>query len=253
MVDIHCHLSHSPLEKIRDSIVQKCRQLGINYLVNCVTSLNKWESELNIIEPNVLLSLGIHPQSVKDVDYSYWLNQLEKLTNSSRVAAVGEIGFDKYKFNADYSVQEKIFFSQLEIAQNKSLPLVIHCRGHYDKLQNILKQKKITVPLILHRYTGGDGQVNAFAKLGCYFSFSADILNPQNKKTLNSIKATPAELILAETDAPYFHENSKSWGTPCALPQVISVIAEIKNTKNSKMRKIIDENITIAFQERIPV
>lgn len=253
MVDIHCHLSHPPLEQIRDSIVKKCRRLDINYLVNSVTSLNKWESELNLIEPNVLLSLGIHPQSVKDIDYSYWLNQLENFTDSSRVVAVGEIGFDKYKFNTGYSVQEKIFLFQLQIAQSKSLPLVIHCRGYYHKLQNIIKQKKITVPLILHRYTGGDGQVNAFAKLGCYFSFSANILNPRNKKTLNSIKAVPAELILAETDAPYFHENSKSWGTPCVLPRVISVISEIKKIKNAKMREIIDENITHAFQGRIPV
>ncbi len=250
MVDIHCHLTHPPLYYRRSSIVRKCRELGIKGIVDCITSIDMWEKELERNDKEIYLSLGIHPQIVEDKDYSEELSILDKLVKNKRVVAIGEIGFDKYKKRAAFSKQRNVFLKQLEIAQKHSLPVIVHCFGYYDQLLSILKEKKIDVPVILHRYSAGDGQVNAFSKINCFFSYSGDVLNTYNKKVQKSIIKTDNNRILAETDAPYLKIDNRI-GTPCDLPLIIERIAELKNIKFKSIKEQINGNIKRAFLGRI--
>lgn len=250
MVDVHCHLTHPPLYYHRSSIVRKCRELGIKGIVDCITSIDMWEREVERNDEEIYLSLGIHPQIVEEKDYSEELSTLDRLVRNKRVVAIGEIGFDKYRKKSDFSKQRKVFLKQLEIAQEHDLPVIVHCLGYYDQLLLILKEKNPGIPVILHRYSAGDGQIDAFSKFYCFFSYSGDVLNTYNKKIRKSVIKTDVSRILAETDAPYLKIDYRT-GTPCDLPLIIEKIAMLKKIKFKSMREQINGNIKRAFLGRI--
>ncbi|MBN2363636.1 TatD family hydrolase [candidate division WOR-3 bacterium] len=252
MIDVHCHLTHPPLSFKRQIVVTKAKEAGVKIIIDSVTDWNIWESEILRKEEGVCISPGIHPQSIVDDDFSRQIALLSSLAKNFRVAAIGEIGYDTLKNTADLKLQRTVFNLQLEIAHREQIPVIIHCLGQYDLLLRELKGMNIKVPLILHRYSGGDGQVRAFSALGCYFSVSADVLNPKNKKLRKSVESIPSELMLAETDSPYFFFGGKpNSGTPAQLPLVIEEIAKIKKMSFEKTRELIYENARRIFKKRI--
>lgn len=252
MTDVHCHLSHFPIADRRDEVIRQARMAGVDTIIDCITDPGLWEKEAAKKEPGIYVSVGIHPQSVREKDFSPEMLALEHLSKNMKVAAIGEAGFDTLKNSVGINLQKKILYSQAEIAVSAGLPIIIHCCGQYDLLLKELKNLRLNIPVILHRYSGGDGQVGAFAAIGCFFSVSGNVLHPNNKKLFNSVRKMPDELILAETDAPYFFpDKRKKSGTPAHLPLVVEKISAIKGKDFFSMNAEIHENTRRAFRERV--
>ncbi len=252
MTDVHCHLTHRPFSDKRDVVIKEARKAGVRIIIDSVTDPSLWETEIRRDEEGIYVSLGIHPQSVTERDFSSELELLGLLAGNPKTAAIGEIGLDTIKNITDIKTQSKVFLAQIEIAVSEKIPVIIHCLGQYDLLLKILKNKKPSVPLILHRYSGGDGQVKAFSSLGCFFSIGGNVLNPDGKRLANSVLKIPDELIVAETDAPYFYFGEKrEVGTPAHLPLVVEAISKIKGEDFHGMKQKIYENSKRAFPERI--
>ncbi|MBN1620199.1 TatD family hydrolase [candidate division WOR-3 bacterium] len=245
-------MTHSPFSDKRDAVIKEARSAGVRIIIDSVTDPSLWEGEVHREEEGVYVSLGIHPQSVTEGDFSKELRLLGLLAGNPKTAALGEIGLDTLKNITDKETQMKIFLEQIEIAVSERISVIIHCLGQYDLLLKALKNTKPAVPVILHRYSGGDGQVGAFSTLGCFFSISGNILNPEGKKLAKSVMRMPNELIVAETDAPYFYIGEKrEIGSPAHLPLVIEAISKIKGEDYHGMKQKIYENSKRAFPERI--
>lgn len=236
MTDIHCHLTHFSTTLKGDEVSERADNLGID-IIDCITQPDLWEQQLR--RKNVFYSIGIHPRFIKKRDYSKEYSLLEKL--SDQIVMIGEIGFDKT--NKEMKKQEEVFFNQISIANNNNLPILIHCYGFYDKLYKELKKLKFQNPVIIHRYNGGDGQVNSFVRIGCYLSYSIDVL--YNKKIRKSFEKTPIDNILVETDAPYL-KNKDSIFYPYDLPYLYNEMSKIK--KSEKFNDKIENNCKTIFK-----
>ena len=62
---------------------------------------------------------------------------------------------------------------------------------------------KVRVPVIIHCFTYGTKEAEAFLKEGYYISFSGIVTFPKAKEIAEAARMVPDDGILVETDAPY--------------------------------------------------
>lgn len=129
------------------------------------------------------------------------------------------------------SVQLAVLEPQLALARDLGRPVSLHCVGSHgallEALQRAFGKKGHAAGLVLHSYCGSAEMVNPFAKLNCYFSFSASILHIP--KHMTALKAVPLGRLLLETDSPdqlprllcgpCGDEVPAAWGTALSAPR----------------------------------
>ena len=81
-------------------------------------------------------------------------------------------------------------------------PLVIHVLRAHDAAPRILREERGRSRGVLHSYSGGADLVPVYASLGLCFSFAGPVTYANARKPVEAARAIPAELLLAETDAP---------------------------------------------------
>ena len=91
---------------------------------------------------NIFLMSGLHPCYVSS-NYLKEIRHVEKIIHSNEIVAIGEIGIDLYWEKKNLDIQIKAFETQISIANDYDLPIVIHCRESFDEIYDVLiKQKK---------------------------------------------------------------------------------------------------------------
>ncbi|RUS74410.1 hypothetical protein EGW08_017828, partial [Elysia chlorotica] len=158
-------------------------------------------------EKGVWLALGCHPKSATEFGVSHE-EGLRKMLSHKKVVALGEIGLDySGRFGAHAQVQKKVLITQLKLAIELDLPLVIHCRDADDDCLDIMTQH---VPrehkIHLHCFTRDPDTalrwMDAFPNL--FFGFTPVITYKSAWEPALSSKQIPLDRLLLETDAPYF-------------------------------------------------
>jgi len=130
---------------------------------------------------------------------------------SKRVVAIGEIGLDYYwkpKTKArleDFKLrQENLFLTELRLAKELDLPIIIHCRmAHEDLLRILRKQFSIYDSKfrgVIHCFTGSWQEAEEYMKLGFLLGFNGIIFKLDLDKV---VKKMPLDKMLVETDCPY--------------------------------------------------
>ena len=173
------------------------------------------------------ISFGIHPQAPEEKE----LETLGKLISEKRIAAVGEIGLDRFneEFAATIELQKKLFLTQLEIAEKADLPVILHIRKAipevFEQIQLLKKIKKV----IFHSFSGTAEEAQSILNHGvnACFSFGNALLNG-HKKAIEAVRILPEERILTETDAPYQPKKGESFSKPSDILQIQTKIKEIK-------------------------
>ncbi len=112
------------------------------------------------------------------------------------IAAVGEIGLDYLK-GADRERQKDVFASQLEIAAERSLPVIIHCVRAFDDVMAMLGRYR-SVKAVFHGYIGNTEQTVRLINSGHYISLGETSLG--STKTVAAAGTIPPERLFLETD-----------------------------------------------------
>ncbi len=150
---------------------------------------------------------GLHPWRVDDTDCEEFLSRLrERLTaenNSSgrgssprKTDLIGETGLD-YACTADRHRQEEIFLRHIELAEEFSLPMVLHTVKSFERTMTLLKGRKLRA-VIFHGFIGSVQQALRATDAGYYLSFGERSLS--SPKTVAAMKAIPPSKLFLETD-----------------------------------------------------
>ncbi len=93
LVDSHCHLQGADFDADRDEVLDRGRQAGVSAFVVIGMDLeSSWRAvDLADSHSDVYATVGVHPHNAKDLD-ARTLGALERLADSPKVVAVGEIG-----------------------------------------------------------------------------------------------------------------------------------------------------------------
>lgn len=214
--------------------------------------------------PPLIPCFAVHPQLPAVEKRADWrlataresLDTLFALAEAGRLRAVGETGFDLYDaaFRETEAIQDELFASNLEIALQKGLPLVLHVRRAMHKVFAHTKALTHLPSVILHSFSGTLGEGESLLKRGvnAYFSFGAVIVL-NHKGAMRTCAALPADRLLTETDAPFQPLRGVAFSHWADLPVILRAMADLRreaghfNGTTAELETVIDGNWARAF------
>jgi len=204
LFDAHCHLQDEKLAGDLAGVLARAAAAGVAGAMCCGSSESDWPTTLTVAEqfPCVQLSFGLHPWYV-GARQPGWLDRLRALLVAQPRAGVGEIGLDHALENAELADQEQVFLDQFALSHDLQRPASLHCRRAFGRLLELLPRFPAhPVGFVIHSFSGATELIAPLARLGAYFSFSGSITRTDNRRGHAALRATPADRLLIETDAP---------------------------------------------------
>ncbi len=203
-IDSHFHLQDERFSGEREKVIEKAVLNNVKgFLVPFDLSEDKNFNELLELKEkydNFFLAAGVHPHNAKL--YSGKIeNKLLKLLDKGIVSLIGEIGLDYYYNYSSPQIQKSVFKAQIEIALEYNVPVVLHIRDAFEDIKRIIFGKNIKG--VLHSYTGDVNFLKEALNFNFYVSFSGMITFKKAEHIRESLRATPLEKLLFETDSPY--------------------------------------------------
>ena len=137
------------------------------------------------IEPQ---AVGIHP----------WMAEKEVFDEAifDNAVAVGEIGLD-FACDANRDTQEQVFRAQLAQAEERNLPVILHCVRAFEPMMKILAEYRLRA-VIFHGFIGSVQQAKRAIDAGYYLSFGPNAF--RSPKTIVALQFVPENRLFAETD-----------------------------------------------------
>jgi len=213
-----------------------------NFLKNGQTGLTDHPLQIRFLpQKGQYYSVGIHPWSVDKFDDVLWKNRLKKLADHPQVVSIGECGLDRV-VKTSLDLQKKFFISQLEIAEEKQMPVIIHAVHTYSDLLEISKKRSPSVPWIIHGYTGNSEITKQLLRQNFYFSFG-DLLLKDQSKLNKSLLEVPLEKMFFETDESSVPiESIYSFASNLLNKSVVELKEIVLNNFNCMFAKISEKN-----------
>lgn len=152
--------------------------------------------------PEIVFAAGVHPHNARFFDEAR--RDLERILDDERVTCVGEIGLDYHYDMSPRDVQRDVFARQLEIAQERGLPVQLHLREAHDDALGILRREGVpTAGCVLHCFNLDSRVLAPFLELGCHVAFGGPLTFKAAYDTRRASLTVPPERLLTETDAPF--------------------------------------------------
>ncbi len=280
-IDIHSHVNFKAFDEDRDAVIMRCLENN-TWMINIGTQYDtsKKAVELTCEYEGVYATIGLHPihtgASYHDVSelgsngqeftsrgeiFDY--EKYKKLAKLGKVVGIGECGLDYFHLDSDSIEKQKTtFISQIELANELNIPLMLHIRNNdedldtnaYQDALEILK-KYSKVKGVSHFFAGTLQDAKDFIDFGFYISFAGVITYPPRKNFTRPvdyqeiIKALPLDMILADTDSPYVapvpHRGKRN--EPVYVKDIINKIAEIKGLNKEEVAIAIVSNANKLF------
>lgn len=232
-IDAHAHMSRFPG---LHAAVAEAKAAGALAIVSSGFDLESSRISASLAQNHpcfVHACVGIAPpeaMKMSEKEFGEAFSEIKKLSASA--VAIGEIGLDRHwpATPGQAAMQKKCFLAQLEFAQEKNLPVVIHSRdAEAETVETLLASgaKKA----LLHYFSGSAELAKKAAEAGYHFT----IPPVASASRAKMIRAIPLNQLLTESDAPYVGK------TPSSCLKSAQIIAEAKGIS-------IDETLTATTQ-----
>lgn len=210
-IDFHTHRDYSNA----DTISVRSYRAGIEHITaDC---------------EHPIITAGIHPWDCDKVN----VDQILQTLKSSTIAAIGEIGLDR-RCGVDIDLQRHVFESQLHLAQENNLPVVLHCVRAIDETLKILSNYTLK-NIAFHSFIGNVEQLAKVFDHGYYISLSSLSLN--STKTVDAISKLHNNNIFIETD-----------DYDCDIKSLYKTVSKMLNINTKELKEIPYNNYIQFFK-----
>ena len=253
-LDSHCHLDmiEAPVPEILD----QARAAGITRVVTVGVDLetSRWVAGCAAQHPDVYAAVAIHPNETARAASSApgrdaVLGELAGLAGQPGVRAIGETGLDYYRDSAPAEVQAEWFRAHIRLARQAGKALMIHDRDAHADVLRILADEGAPDQVIFHCFSGDAELAKRCAEAGYLMSFAGTVTFSNAPQLREAARAAPAELILAETDAPFLTPvpNRGRLNAPAQVAHTIRALAAVRGQDVSELCDIIAANAERVF------
>ena len=258
LIDSHTHIDFSDFNSDRNTSIQRALDVGVSDIIVSSTTADRWCFVKKVCDANPQNchpAYGLHPMFMNqhklgadDND----VNRLKLWLQNNAVIAIGEIGLDFYikeANSANREAQLRLFISQLEIAADLGLPVIIHARKSLDIVLKHLR-KFPAVRGSIHSFSGSEQQAKQLIDLGFYLGFGGPITYDRATRLQKLLSQLPLEAMLIETDAPD-QPDSSHYGQrnePAFIHHIAGKIAEIKQIDINLVAKTTTQNAIELFR-----
>lgn len=256
LIDTHVHLDHASFDADRDAVLARAKEAGVAAVVCPGTTAASSEAvvELASRHERVFAAVGIQPNYCAEAAPGDW-DRIVALAAQPRVVAIGEIGLDRHWDFAPLEMQKDYFDRHLRLAQERGLPVVVHCREAEDDVLAMLHEAARRGPLrgVLHAFSGDLETADEAIELGLCVSFagSATYKNKKFDALRETVVAVPDDRLLIETDSPYLTPHplrgKVKRNEPCHVRLVAEGIAEIRGQPVEHVAAVTTENARRLF------
>lgn len=269
LIDSHCHLD---LLEDPAKVWQQCRDVGVNGLIIPGTESQQWPRLRQLSEDlnGVYWGAGIHPwwaksrqepeRNTQGYNQESLPNRPAKLPQLQQLhqefeqqsqhrycVAIGECGLDKGRDH--WQQQQQLCESQISIACDLKLPLILHChKAHNDLIKMLIRYQPLSGGVI-HGFSGSIELAQQYIKLGFLIGIGATVSYQRAKKTISTLKQLPQQALLLETDAPSMplqgHQGQVN--SPAFLPKILQCVAAIRGQSTQEVATISNTNCRQLF------
>jgi TatD DNase family protein len=204
-IDTHTHLVYHDQEQLQ-AVFEYAKEHGISDIVAIalekseLVAHNKMKEQTSLVR--IHTTLGGHPAEVfkwSEERFNAFMKNLETVD----IVAVGEIGLDFYWDKDHHELQKQRFIAQIDLANRRGLPILVHCRDAFGACLEILKQHPPKYHGIMHCYSGSAEMALEFLKVGMDISLAGPLTFKNAKEPKEVAKIVPLDHLHIETDAPY--------------------------------------------------
>ena len=250
LFDTHAHYGDERFDGDRDALLASMPERGVELIVNpgCTVKTSRTAVELAARFAHVYAAVGIHPENCHDFTPAQ-IDDLRALAARPKVVAIGEIGLDYYwAENPPRELQQDVLRRQMALAQELSLPVIIHDRdAHADTMAIVREFPRVTG--VFHCFAGSVEMARELLALGWMLSFNGAITFKNARRAPEVVAAVPLERLMIETDSPYLtpvpHRGELNY--PSYVRHTIAKLAEERGTSFERMEALTSANARRLF------
>lgn len=244
--ETHAHYDDEQFTEDREEILASMKEGGIGTIVNVGASLASSRISVDLAEshPYIYAAAGIHPDHTGELDESSF-QELRELLQREKVVAAGEIGLDYYWDEAPREVQKYWFVRQLYLAEELSLPVIIHSREAAADTMEILKEHAGRLSGgVIHCFSYSREMALEYVKMGFYIGVGGVVTFKNGRKLKETVEAVPLTSLVLETDSPYLAPvpNRGKRNSSLNLPYIAEQIAELKGVTYEQVVEQTEKN-----------
>ena len=263
--DAHAHVQFPAYDEDRAAVLRRAREAE-TWMVNVGTDLQTSRDAVALADhahEGVFATVGIHPTHAcgarmspcEEGNVAPGVNEAyQMLAAHEKVVAIGECGLDYYRADeTTRTEQEAVFVEQIELANMLEKPLMLHIRSGssgrsaYRDAFEILKAHAQVLGNV-HFFAGSWEEAQLFLDIGFTLSFTGVITFARDYD--ETIKNTPLDRLLSETDCPYVapvpHRGKRN--EPVYVSEVVKKIAEIKGVAHEEVAEQLVRNAQRFFK-----
>lgn len=194
-------------------------------------------------------SAGIWPSQSALESQDESLQKLLADCENPRVAAIGECGLDYYHMAGSRDLQLRLFEKQLEIADRRGLPLIVHSRDAFVDTLSILKTCAKTLKVIIHCFSYTSAEAEKFLEYNFFISFAGTITYRNAAPLREALQIVPESRLLLETDAPYLNPEPFRGkpASPADIARTYQTAAALRNSTPEHLAQIVFRNAHAIF------
>lgn len=273
LIDTHCHLTDARFQEDLPETLARAHESGVGAIIAIASSLPEadvvralWSgvsgggapgagSEASVGEPGsagaarpaIWGTAGVHPHEAASGQPEFLERLREALAMDPRFVAIGECGLDYHYDFSPRGTQLEIFESQIGIAEETGLPLVVHCREAEEDMRSIVGQAgRAGVRGVLHCFPGDPELLDVALDAGWLVSFTG-MITFRSFSGEEAVRRVPGDRYMLETDGPYLapvpHRGKRN--EPAWVARVRDRVAEIRGETPQQV-----ERATTATAER---
>ena len=249
-IDTHCHLDK--LDSTPAEAVNEAKDAGVKRMLTISVDEPSLDFVSNAVQqfPEVYGSVGLHPHDASTMSDSMEKKICQLAQEEDKLIAIGEIGLDYHYLNCPVVVQQRVFRQQLLLAEELSLPVVLHSREAEADTLKILKEIPVNSLGVAHSFTSSFEMARTLVEMGWYLGINGIITFKNAEDLREVVRWLPLEKMLLETDSPFLTPvpfRGKP-NKPAHIPIIATFIAELRDISVQELAEQTNENAQHLFK-----
>ena len=247
-IDTHVHLTDLTNQA---KSIENAKNNSLSGIIAVSTKIESFFITIDFAESHrgfIYAALGIHPTEFIDQK----IEEASKviMSNSGKIKAIGEIGLDYWfkpvrKDKVMKEQQREFYKTQLQIATELDLPVIIHSRGAWEDCISLAREQKCSSG-VFHWYSGPTDVLTEIIESGFYVSCTPAIeYSPELRMAM---KAAPIERILVETDSPVWIKTLNRPAEPADVNLAVTHLAALKELTIDEVVRETNRNARELFR-----
>jgi len=249
LIDSHSHFDVAAFDADRGDVLARARAAGVTRQVVPAIAASGWPAlrDLCHATEGLFPAYGLHPMFLAEhtpehvADLATWIAR-------EHPVAIGECGLDFFVEGLDRDSQRDYFRSQLRLARETDLPVIVHARRAFDAVSAEIRRIG-GLRGVVHSFSGSLEQARQLWNAGFCLGIGGPVTYERATRLRRIVADMPGEFLLLETDSPdqpmAAHRGKRN--EPAHLVDVLACVAGLRGESEESVAALTTRNAERLF------